>query len=261
MLFWSLALLQWRHASYSGRKRSWFLVGLWIGLATIGKQIGVLLFPLIAVNLCFAKRKTNVLQNVLTPVALMVASGAIILLGYLTYSRLWYGDWFSVFRWVDFQTAYVPDREARLALDTQGRGDTFNYLRLLISREFAYIGWIFLCSLGYGLFRKPYRQEAVWGIVYLAFLLFGSVSLTHYKRMWYLQRYILPPIFPMAICFGGMIHDLWGCVRQYIRSFSERRKYVISLTGVFCLTMMFGFSCLLVRYQSIAYHHFGHAHN
>jgi hypothetical protein len=109
------------------------------------------------------------------------------------------------------------------------------------------VGWLYLLTaVSVVIFGGP-RLEGIVGLGYLAFLMFGSVSLVSYTRMWYFHPYILPVVPFLAICFGHEVRRMQRLLLRWFRSRGElgrQLRYLcpgcllLFFTGVFIISAL-----------------------
>ena len=245
-LFWIMALLLYRQALQQPGAWRWLSIGLLIGLATLAKKTGVLMFPVLGAHLLWlgiSERRGRYLKGF----GGIVIGGAVALAVAVLYCGLWYGSPAAMLGHVRTVMQQKGGWEERLALNY--RGNRWNYLLDMVGRRFALVGGLYLLTTVLSLWRGRARLEAGVGLFYLGFLLFGSISITHYKRMWYLPRYVVPLVPFFAVCFGVQAVRLYDAVGGRLPDNSGARRWwrrATVATGVVLLGGIMGMGALFM---------------
>jgi 4-amino-4-deoxy-L-arabinose transferase-like glycosyltransferase len=191
-------------ADHAGRGWSYALSGVLIGLATLSKQTGVFVFPVLAGHALLVGLRQGRSRRGATNVLWIIAGGAIVLLAYAVFCTWWYADPLHILGHVrHLSEATSAPREF-----AGERGDRMNFVRILFSSYFGWFGGLLLLATIITLFTGGPRIEAVFGLLYFAFLLFGTVNPFQYSQTWFNDRYLLPCVPFFALCFGYQF-DRW----------------------------------------------------
>ena len=209
--FMLLAVVQYRkYREGNQRFWSWCFVGASIGLATLSKQPGALLFPLFVIDRTFGLASRKISLRSFFQSVLMMAFGGLVV---FAISVAFMGWWFHrPFYFLDI-TLNTHEIFLQVSSYEENTSDRWVYLSYLNSGKFAKIGLLFLIAAIASCFdRKSPRLEAVIGLVFLGYLCAGSVSLTEYVRPTQRARYMIPCVPFFALCLGYQISrllDLW----------------------------------------------------
>jgi hypothetical protein len=241
--FMVMAMIQYqRCSSRKGDNFCWVFVGIWIGLATLAKPTGVLLFPILVVHRGYVVSRKGSLRAGVQSILGMGLGGLIVFLLSTAFMAWWLhnpwhlfkvlGETGSAFRKAPWYESYTADR--------------FGYIRLLVSRDFAWIGLFFVAAAIVSCFgRGGPKLEATTGLAYLGYLMFGSVSLTQYTRPTQWPRYIVPCIPFFAMCAAYQVSRILNAWRRY---WTEHRTLIgasMSRFGWVTLCLFLAFSAIL----------------
>lgn len=208
--FMVLAVVQYQRCSARNRNDfHWVFVGMWIGFATLARQSALLLFPILVIHRLWVVSRKAPPKAYVWSVVEMGLGGLIVFLLSMAFMAWWFHR-----PWYLFECQAITKEASRLLPWYESNtADPLAYYYILVSRHFAHLGLILVAAAIVSCFgRGGPKLEAIIGLVYLGYLMFGSVNLTEYVRVIQTPRYLIPciPFFAMCSAYqASRILDAW----------------------------------------------------
>ncbi len=247
--FMVMAMIQYQRCSIRNRDHfQWLFVGMWIGLAALAKQTGVLLFPILVIHRVFVVSRKGPLKACIWSVLGIGFGGLIVFLLSVAFMAWWFHRPWGLFE----VSGSIGPLFTKMPYYESVTGDRLLYFRIFASRGFANLGLILVAAAVASCFgRGAPKLEAITGLVYLGYLMFGSVSLTEYIRPSQHPRYLIPciPFFAMCAAYqASRIIDAW---KRYWTKRKPTFQWILQLQWM-TLGLILAFSAMVAIDQVTA---------
>lgn len=240
-MFMVLAVVQYQMCSDRERGLSpYFFVGMLIGFATLSKETGVLLFPILAIHRVLTVFRQGYLKACIWSVLGIGLGGLLVYLLSVVFMAWWFHrPWLLFELQGEMGALFTNDPWYK-----DNVGDYLRYLKILVSRDFTGVGLLFLAAAVVTLFgRGGPKLEAITGLGYFGYLLFGSASFIQYIRPTQHPRYLIPCLIFFAMCFAYQSSRLLEAWERYWSKRNHRYIWARHL-GWMTLCLFFVLSAL-----------------